>query len=160
MKIRTLLAVCSLALLTAGFAQEDQVPYVTPTPRPTPTPTPTPRPKKPTPTPEPPGKIEGMPIARGSGYLGIAVVGGNFKLTFYDAKKKPVAPDVSRAALRWPVTYKLGEERVVLNPASDGKSLTAGKFIRPPLTFKLYITLLTEGADEGAGETFAVDFRG
>jgi hypothetical protein len=155
-----LLALCSLALLTAGLAQEDQVPYATPTPRPAPTPTPTPRPKKPTPTPEPMGKIDGMTIARGSGYLGLAVVEGNFKLTFYNARKNPVAPDVSRAALRWPVTYKLGEERAVLNLAADGKSLTTGKFVRPPLTFKLYITLLTEGADESAGESFVVDFRG
>src|SRR5436305_917595 len=48
------------------------------------------------------GKIEGMEIKRGSGFMGIAVVGGNFKITFYDAKKKPVPvpPEIARAALR------------------------------------------------------------
>ncbi len=106
------------------------------------------------------GKIDGQEIPRGGGFLGLQIVNGNFKLTFYDAKKKPTAPDVARAALRWDAKYKVGNERVVLLPAGDGKSMTAAKAIRPPYMFKLFITLIKEGADESApGETLVVDFR-
>ena len=112
---------------------------------------------------EPPAKIAGMEISRGAkGFLGLELVEGTFKLSFYDAKKKPMAPDVARAALRWDVKYKVGPERSVLNPSGDGKSLGSPKTVRPPYAFKLFITLLKEAAegDEGAGESFTVDFRG
>src|SRR6185369_3034615 len=46
------------------------------------------------------GKIEGIEIPHGKGFMGIQLVNGTFKLSFYDAKKKPTAPDVTRAALR------------------------------------------------------------
>jgi hypothetical protein len=112
---------------------------------------------------EEPGKIEGVEISRGAkGFMGIRVVDGVFRLTFYDAKKKPRAPDVARAMLRWPVNYKGGDERTVLNPGGDANSLTSAKVVRPPLTFKLYITLLAAEGSEEAGtgsETFVVDFR-
>jgi hypothetical protein len=110
---------------------------------------------------EPVAKIEGIEIKRGAGFMGIAVVGGNFKLTFYDAKKKPVVPDVARAVLRWPVNYKPLDERTVLNLSGDGKSMTSGKAVKPPLVFKLFITLVPpETADEAASETYVVDFKG
>ena len=88
------------------------------------------------------GKIEGMEIKRWSGFMGIAVVRGNFKITFYDAKKKPVPvpPEIARAALRWSVIYQPKDERVVLNPSEDNKALTSPKVIKPPLNFKLFIT--------------------
>lgn len=111
---------------------------------------------------EPMGKIEGIEIKRGSGYLGIALVAGSFKLSFYDAKKKPVDADVPRAALRWPVAYRELDERTVLNRSGDGKSLTSPKVVKPPHNFKLFITLLPgEGTPEESGsETYVVDFRG
>ena len=111
------------------------------------------------------GKIDGIEIARsGNRYLGIQIVGGNFKLNFYDEKKKPVAPDVARAVLRWDPKYKLGMERVVLTPGGGANSLTSEKFIRPPYNFKLTIVLLGEAADssdgaEPGGETHVIDFR-
>jgi len=112
---------------------------------------------------EPPAKIEGITIPRGEkGFLGIQIVDSTFKLSFYDAKKKPVAVDVARAALRWDPKYKLGQERVVLNPGSDGKSLSSPRNIRPPYNFKLFITLLKDssGSDESpVGETFVIDFK-
>ncbi|MEO5961382.1 MAG: hypothetical protein ABIZ49_05775 [Opitutaceae bacterium] len=112
---------------------------------------------------EAPGKIEGLAISRGErGSLGIRIVDGVFRLTFYDLKKKPRAPDVARAVLRWPVNYKTGDERTVLNPGGDAFSFTSPKVVRPPFTFKLYITLIaTEAAEsaEPAGETYVVDFR-
>ena len=108
---------------------------------------------------EPAGKIEGMAFARAKGgYLGIAVVGGNFKLSFYDAKKKPAAVDVARATLRWPVKYQKMDEHIVMT-ASGGEALTSTFVVRPPLLFKLRIALFAEGSDE-AVESYVVDFRG
>jgi hypothetical protein len=112
---------------------------------------------------EPPAKIAGLEISRGAkGFLGLELVEGTFKLSFYDVKKKLVVPDVARAALRWDVKYKVGPERSVLNPSGDGKSLSSPKTVRPPYAFKLFITLLKEAAEgeDAAGESFTVDFRG
>ncbi len=112
-------------------------------------------------------KIEGMEIARGAkGFLGLQLVGGTFKLSFYDMKKKPVAPDVARAMLRWDPKGKVGQERLVLN--RDGMALSSPRPVRPPYVFKLFITLIPEGAATGdgaeaatpAGETIVVDFKG
>ena len=107
---------------------------------------------------EPPPKIEGMEIARSAkGFLGLQVVGGSFVLSFYDAKKKPVTPDVVRAVLRWTPNNKKGAEIYVLGPG-DGKSLTVAKTVRPPYNFKLFLSLFTEGVEEPA-ESFVVDFK-
>ena len=111
---------------------------------------------------EAPAKIEGVEIARGEkGFLGLQVVGGNFKLSFYDAKKKPTAPDFTRAVLRWDPNYKVGKERAILAPGGGSNSLTSEKAIRPPYNFKVFITL-TRDTGEGepaAGESYVVDFR-
>lgn len=106
------------------------------------------------------GKIDGLVIPRGKGFMGLQVVNSVFKLSFYDEKKKPVAPDVDRAALRWDPRYKVGEERTVLLPAADGKSLSSEKNIRPPYNFKLFMTLIKEtDGQPPVNETFTVDFR-
>lgn len=110
-------------------------------------------------------KIEGIVIERpGGGLLGLKLEGGTFKLSFYDKDRKPVPVDFPRAAARWNPNYKQGSERMILNPAGDGKSLVGGRPVRPPHTFKLYLTLLTAAGDEGAateraGESYVVDFR-
>jgi len=105
-----------------------------------------------------PAKIEGVEIARpAGGYLGLNLVGGRFVLSFYDAEKKPAKADVVRASLRWPVRYQPSDERVVLNPAGDGKSLTSAKVIRPPHRFRVYIALFVEGNDDPV-ETHNVEF--
>lgn len=108
-------------------------------------------------------KIEGVEVLRGErGFLGVQIVNGTFKLNFYDKAKKPTEPDVARAALRWDPKYKVGEERVVLNPTGDGKSLSSPKVIRPPHQFKLYITLIKEAIGEGqspVSESFVIDFK-
>ena len=110
---------------------------------------------------EPPPKIEGMEIPRGSGFLGLQIVNGVFKLSFYDAKKKPIPPDVARVVLRWDAKYKVGKERVVLAPGGGVNSMTAEKIVRPPYLFKLFMTLLKEASegDDPVGETIVVDFR-
>lgn len=107
------------------------------------------------------GKVEGVEVKRGSGYFGVELVGGNFKITFYDAKRHVIAAPVNRAALRWPVNYRPADERTVVNVSADGKSLSSSKAVKPPYVFKLFITFLADGADEaGAGtETYSIDFR-
>jgi hypothetical protein len=107
-------------------------------------------------------KIDGMPISRaGGGYLGVKVENNVFKISFYNAEKKPVAPDVASAVLRWPVTYKKAHERAQLTPGSDGKSLTSEKSVRAPFDFKLFITLLktADTGEEKATETYVIDFN-
>jgi len=108
-------------------------------------------------------KIEGIEVARpGGGFLGVQIVGGAFKMNFYDAEKKPTPPDVARAVLRWDPKYKVGQERIVLNPGGSNV-LTAPRAIRPPYNFKLFIVLLkdpaAEGAEAPAGESYVIDFR-
>jgi len=107
------------------------------------------------------GKIEGLEIARGSGFLGLQIVNGTFKLSFYDAKKKPVAPDVASGAFRWNVNYQKMPERTILSPS--GTALVSDKTVKPPYSFKLFVTLFkqagggADGSDAGA-ESFTVDF--
>ena len=104
-------------------------------------------------------KIAGFAIPRDKGgYLGLEIVNGNFKLSFYNDKKQPVAVDVTRATARWIVHYSVYDERAVLNPSPDGMSLTSGKFVRPPYQFKLYLTLITEGSDQPP-EAHTIDFK-
>lgn len=103
------------------------------------------------------GKIPGVEIPRGAGFLGIELVGGTFKLSFYDAKKNPVAPDATRANLRWnPKTQSL-PERTVLNV--DGNALTSAKVIKPPFSFSLSIALIKGDGDDAPTESFTVDFH-
>ncbi len=105
----------------------------------------------------PMGKIEGIEIARGTGFIGLQLVGGTFRLSFYDAKKKPVAPDVTRANLRWNVKYQSLPERAVLNP--DGTALTSAKVVKPPYAFTLFIILVKGEGDDAPVENFTVDFH-
>lgn len=110
---------------------------------------------------EEPPKIEGMEIPRGTRFLGLQVVNSVFKLSFYDAKKKPIPPDVARVVLRWDAKYKVGQERTVLSPGGGVNSMTSEKTVRPPYNFKLFMTLLKDAAEgeDPVGETIVVDFR-
>jgi hypothetical protein len=104
-------------------------------------------------------KIPGTTIARANGkFLGLEVVGGQFKLSFYDAKKKPAAVDVTRASARWPNPRGPGDYRTVLNPS--GKALVGSKPVTPPYTFNVYLTLLQgEGDEAKAVENYVVPLR-
>jgi hypothetical protein len=109
---------------------------------------------------EPMGKVDGIVLTRPSGLnLGLTLVDGKFKLTFYDKKKKPTQVDVTRALARWSNVHGPGDNRTVMNP--DGAhSLIGAQFVRPPYAFKLYITLLKgEGDAAESVETYVVDFR-
>jgi hypothetical protein len=88
-------------------------------------------------TTEPEPVIAGSTITRADGtFLGLSLEGGNFKLSFYDAKKKPVQANVARAAARWDPVTTAGQERVVLNPIGDGTALSGPKQVRPPLCLR------------------------
>ena len=117
--------------------------------------------KTPTPTAkkeDPPAVVEGVAIVRpNGGFLGLRVVNNNFVLSFYDAKKKKIDPDVTRAAVRWPVKYQPGDEHAVLN--LSGKTLTSAKVVKPPLVFKVYLGLYNEGSDK-AVESYTIDYHG
>lgn len=108
-------------------------------------------------------KIPGVTIARANGtFLGLEVVGGNFKLSFYDKKKKPMPLDITRATARWPNTKSatIAFNRTVLNPAS-GTALIGAKTVQPPFAWNVYITLLVGDGDEAkAVESFTVPFHG
>lgn len=104
-------------------------------------------------------KIPGVTIARANGtFLSLEVAGGNFKLSFYDKKKKPMGVDVTRATARWPNPRAPGDNRTVLN--LSGTALVGAKPVVPPLTFTVFITLLQgEGDEAKAVESFVVPFH-
>lgn len=102
--------------------------------------------------------VPGTVIARTNGtFLSVTVENNCFKIAFYDAKKKKMAADVSRASIRWNPKNKKGEERRILNPAGDGQSLEAPPPVQPPLNFRIYVTLL--GENDVAMETYNTDFH-
>jgi len=116
---------------------------------------------KPAPAPAPADPAEptipGVVIARPKGgFLGLQIVDGNFKLSFYDEKKKPIAVDVDRATARWSPKYKPTDEHKVLVKSDDGLALVSPN-IRPPYNFKLFLTLLS--ADDQIVESHTVDVR-
>ena len=122
-------------------------------------------PKNPAPSADAPAEEEvepqlpGSVIARsGGGFLSLSLEGGHFKLSFYDAKKKPVPADAVRAVTRWDPVNKTGDVRSILNPTDDGTALKGNVIVRPPYVFKVYLTLI--GADDKAIESHVVDFRG
>ncbi len=107
-------------------------------------------------------KIPGMVITRPNGtFLSLEVVGGNFKLSFYDKKHKLMAIDVTRASARWPNTKSasIAWNRTMLN--GSGTALVGAKPVLPPFIFNVYITLLVgEGEEAKAVENYTVAFRG
>jgi hypothetical protein len=105
------------------------------------------------------GKIEGLEVARAEGFLGIQIVGGTFKITAYDAKKNPKAPDFSQIALRWNVNYQKAPERATLSPGGGVGVFTSEKVVKPPHSFKLFITLLKGDGGDASAENYTVDFR-
>ena len=110
-------------------------------------------------------KIEGQAIARaGGGWLGLKVEGGTFRLRFYDANKKPIAPDVARAVLRWKSNRRIAREVAVLTLGGEPNLMTSEKSVPPPYSFRLTLVLLRTGsgeseADEAGAESIAIDFR-
>jgi hypothetical protein len=105
-------------------------------------------------------KISGFVITRnngGGGFLGLEIdANSHFKLSFYDAKKKPAAPDVSSGTIRWTPAGKKGILFVGLGAGDDGVSLASSKFVQKPWAFKLTLLLFAQGNDNPV-ETYSVD---
>jgi hypothetical protein len=78
-----------------------------------------------------------------------------FRLTFYNAKKHPVAADKTSAVLWWPVHYQPNNERTELTPSDNPAVLASPYSVRPPYSFKLHISLLADGVDP---EDYVLDF--
>jgi hypothetical protein len=104
--------------------------------------------------------IPGTSVKRENGtWIGLEVVGGNFKLSFYDKKKKSMAPDITRASARWPNPRAPGDNRTMLN--ASGNVLVGAKPVLPPFTFNVYLTFLQgEGDEAKAVESYVIPFRG
>jgi len=107
-------------------------------------------------------KIPGTTIPRAKGgYLGLTIEDGQFKLAFYDEKKKAVDADADQAVMRWLVKYQKSDERTSLTRTSDGKALGGGKNVRQPHAFKVFITLFKgEGENLQTDENYVIDFPG
>lgn len=117
-----------------------------------------PKPAKPATPAEEPAKVDGLELARkNGGFLGLTVEGPRLVLKFYDAEKKPVDMDAIRASARWDPVNKTSDVRTVLNPSPDGKTLVSPLVVQPPLTFKVYLTLIA--TDGTAIESLVADLR-
>ncbi len=106
-------------------------------------------------------KIPGTVINRPNGtFLGLEVVGGNLKLTFYDKKHKPMAVDVTRANARWPNPRSVvGPNKTVLN--GSGTALVGQKPVLPPFNFTVHLNLLQgEGDDAKVVESYDAPVSG
>jgi hypothetical protein len=107
------------------------------------------------------GTIAGTAIQRsvGDGWLGLELKDSTFVLTFYNAKKKPVAADKSGAVMRWSVHYQPNDERTELVPTGNPAVLASDYTVKPPYAFKLHITLLGSDPKDDV-ETYVIDFSG
>jgi hypothetical protein len=106
--------------------------------------------------------IPGSVVVRANGTkLGLEIVDGKFKLSFYDKKHKAMAVDVTRATARWPNTRSgtPSDYRTVLNPS--GTALIGARPVLPPYTFTVFVTLLQgEGESAKAVENYTIPVKG
>jgi hypothetical protein len=103
------------------------------------------------------GTIQGIPIKRAAGgWLGLELKDSNFILTFYNAKKKPVAADRPSAVVWWSVHYQPNAERTELTGGGSPSVLASSYYVKEPHSFKLHMTLLETGSTDV--ETYVVDF--
>jgi len=99
----------------------------------------------------------GVNVERQSGgWINVQTPGAQMVVRFFDAKKKPVPPDVIRATARIRYAAKSDITRTVLN--RDGDVLVSPNNVRPPHNFLVTLTLL-HGDDEAAvTEVFNLKF--
>lgn len=100
-------------------------------------------------------KIDGIALARAKGgYIGVTIDGIRMKVSFYDEKKKPVAPDVVRITARWnPPRVAGGMKHSVLLPEGENSLMSPSEF-RPPHTYLVFLVLI--GPDDSVVEQFTV----
>ena len=96
----------------------------------------------------------GVNVAReGGGWMNVEAAENRLTLRFFDAEKKLVAPDIERASAR--VVYPGREDRrVVLN--REGDSLRSPATVRPPLVFRLHLSLFRDGSAQS--ESYVVRY--
>lgn len=158
--LRRFFSAFTLVAITGIYCAASAAALAAPRQPPTPTPTPTANSDDDEDAIDPskiviPGTVLTRPDDKG--YLSLTLEGGSLKLTFYNKDKQPVAPDVTRAAVRWNPKQTRGEEHAVLNPSSDGQSLKGNRFVQPPFPLQIFITLLNE---QGIGvENYTVMFK-
>jgi hypothetical protein len=102
--------------------------------------------------------IPGMVLPRDNGgFLGLEIDSSTntFKLSFYDKKKKPIAPDVATATIRW-LYHDTGKEKLIygLGPGADGKSLTSPRGVAPPLPHMAVLFLFTDATSDDPVEIY------
>jgi hypothetical protein len=104
-------------------------------------------------------EIPGVTVPRANGgFLGVEIdSNSNFKISFYDKDKVPVAVDVASATVRWHASNTKSQEFVGLTPGGDGKCLASPKVIRRPWTFKLTILLFAAGNNDPV-ESYTIDY--
>jgi hypothetical protein len=98
----------------------------------------------------------GVNLARASGgWLNVEAADNRLTLRFFDAEKKEVAPDVTRASAR--IVYPAREDRRgVLN--REGDLLRSPATVSPPFVFRIHLSLFRDGASEP--ESFVVQYPG
>jgi len=102
--------------------------------------------------------IPGVSAKRANGgYVGVTVDANGFTVSFYDSKKKQVDCDVAQAAIRWRPSYTVVEERRMLNPSGDGKTLPSAS-VRAPYNFRFRLILLD--AAGAAVDSFSLNLNG
>jgi hypothetical protein len=107
---------------------------------------------------EPVLTIPGMVLTRDKGgFLGLEIdpSTNTFKLSFYDQKKKPIAPDVAAATIRW-FYHDTGKEKLIyaLSPGDDGKSFTSPRGVEPPLPHMAVLFLFTDATSADPAEVY------
>lgn len=86
-----------------------------------------------------PNEGKNLPREKG-GWLNVQTSGSQMVVKFFDEEKKPVAPDVPRAAVRLRYAAKSDINRTVLN--REGEALVSPGNVRPPHNFLVTLTLL------------------
>jgi hypothetical protein len=102
--------------------------------------------------------IAGIVIPRTTaGFLGLEIdpESHTFRLSFYDDKKNPIAPDVATAIISW-YFNNTGTEKLIyaFGPGADGKSLVSPRVVTPPLPLRATIFLFSSPADSNPVESY------
>jgi hypothetical protein len=97
-------------------------------------------------------EIQGVLIQRPDGsFLEFRVMdpGNKINCFFYDAKKKPIPPDVDRIAIRLLRNVpKMENQFMVAIPTSGLEGLGSPHFVQRPHIFRAFLSLMREGAKD------------
>jgi hypothetical protein len=116
----------------------------------------------------PAGKIPGLPVHRRNGtWLGLQLSAGNFRVTFYDKNKVPMAADATSVVLSWTIPktgqYAPPPMSTQLSPLTDISSVFTNSLYVPyshPMNIR--IVLIVPAGDPSAlspaTETYSVRF--